>query len=378
MNRKNYKEHWLWNQSYPLLITVLLCMSNIFLPNNLVAGSSISSQDDKPIKIGLLVTVDTAQNQLARQAADAVQLLVDKVNDSGGIRSRKVKVVVKSIEGHWGAGSKRSVNLIYEDGVSAILGFLDGRSAHLVEQVCTKARVPFISVYSPDPTLSRSNIPWFFSTMPHAGQQAAVMANEIYAVQNSKKVIIIASDAYDQRYMLRAFLREVERNNYPSPTVLTNRSGKLDFEEILSQVAGSDTGCIVFFGSSEEWNTWFKLYKDSSIQLPHYLPVMELDNKMISDILHPVFTIRSEQWDTSHEENFSKQFRYRYGYQPGRYTYYVYDGIIALLESIRIKGDKSTEIQQGLGIVDVNGVTGPISFDDTGIIKNKFKVVKFN
>ena len=34
----------------------------------------------------------------------------------------------------WGAGSKESVSLVYEDQVCAIIGTLDGRNGHLAEQ----------------------------------------------------------------------------------------------------------------------------------------------------------------------------------------------------------------------------------------------------
>ena len=171
----------------------MLMLSTLCLAVSLaaVAQSSAPSADPEHegITIGLLVTENPDENRLMQEALDAVQLAVSGANRDGGLRGNQVQIVVRSVDGHWGAGSKEAVDLITNHNAKALLGFLDGRSAHLVEQVCTKAEIPFISAISPDPTLSRINIPWFFSMMPDAETQAGAIADHIFRDGSDKSKI---------------------------------------------------------------------------------------------------------------------------------------------------------------------------------------------
>ncbi len=82
-------------------------------------------------------------------------------NERGGFNGSPFKLVVRTTEGPWGAGSKESVGLVYEDEVRAIVGSLDGRNAHLAEQVVAKSHLVYMETKATDPTLSQAYVPWF-------------------------------------------------------------------------------------------------------------------------------------------------------------------------------------------------------------------------
>src|SRR5512135_2962372 len=121
-----------------------------------------STDSANPVKIGLLIS--DAQSTAAQHGAE---MAIRKANERGGYYGRPFKLVVRSMEGPWGTGSKQAVDLIFSEEVTAIMGSHDGRNAHLVEQVCTKARVVFMSVWASDPTLSQAFVPWYFSCVPN-------------------------------------------------------------------------------------------------------------------------------------------------------------------------------------------------------------------
>ncbi|NLJ44013.1 MAG: ABC transporter substrate-binding protein, partial [Bacteroidales bacterium] len=81
------------------------------------------------IKIGLLI-----QDKGSEAAIRGAELAVRKANLQGGFEGKKFSLVVRSMEGPWGTGSKQAVNLIFEEKVWALTGCHDGRNAHLVEQ----------------------------------------------------------------------------------------------------------------------------------------------------------------------------------------------------------------------------------------------------
>ncbi len=119
--------------------------------------SNFNTSKQDSIRIGLLIP-----DQQTLSAKHGAELAIRRANDKGGYSGKNFKLITRSVEGPWGAGSKESVNLVFEDEVVAILGSLDGRNAHLAEQVATKAHIVFLSTRATDPSLSQAFVPWYF------------------------------------------------------------------------------------------------------------------------------------------------------------------------------------------------------------------------
>ncbi len=138
------------------------------------------------IKIGLLI-----QNETSVAAKNGAELAILNANskDDKGIM---FELVVKSMEGPWGTGSKQAVNLVFDEEVVAMLGSHDGRNAHLVEQVSAKSRVVFLSAWSGDPTLSQAFVPWFFNCVPNDFQQADALFEEICNKRKITKIAVVS------------------------------------------------------------------------------------------------------------------------------------------------------------------------------------------
>ena len=149
-------------------------------PDKLVGQTSGNPSHN--IKIGLLI-----QDSSYTSARNGAELAIRIANRKGGMNGRHFQLVVRSMEGPWGTGSKQAVNLIFEEEVWALLGSHDGRNAHLVEQVATKSTVVFLSAWAGDPTLSQAFVPWFFNCVPNDIQQAASLIEEIYEIRKLQK-----------------------------------------------------------------------------------------------------------------------------------------------------------------------------------------------
>ena len=135
------------------------------------------------------------------------ELAIREANEKGGLNGFRFQLIVRSMEGPWGTGSKEAVNLIFEEKVWALLGAHDGRNAHIVEQAATKSIVVFVSAWASDPTLSQAFVPWFFNCVPNDNQQASSLIEEIYNKRNFNKVAVISGDDYDSKMTLNCFLK---------------------------------------------------------------------------------------------------------------------------------------------------------------------------
>ncbi|MDX1618416.1 MAG: ABC transporter substrate-binding protein [Balneolaceae bacterium] len=329
------------------------------------------------MKIGLLVNADTSADAGARQAVHVVEMVLDRVNAGGGIRGKPVEAVVKSVDGNWGSGSTRSVDLIYEEGVVALLGFVDGRSAHLIEQICTKAEVPFVSTYSPDPTLSRIPIPWYFSTMPTATRQAAALAAEIFEHQQKRRVAVISTGDYDMRVLARSFVQEVKRRSFPAPAMVTYQPGKEStVDTVASTLRDSEPEGIVFLGNREQWAVLVSQLSAQAGITSVFLPVMEWVGSDSDNYPFPVYAVAPEGWHSDDGTVFREVFFNRFGYRPSIAAFYLYDGTTALLKAIDKRGPLASEIKKGLNQLEFGGISGTIAFGDNGEIEQEPSVIR--
>ncbi len=168
-----------------LIITVIIFTSGL-------AFARDPSQPGRSVKIGLLI-----QDSSWTSAVHGAELAISDANKNGRLSGSLFQLVVRSMEGPWGTGSKQAVNLIFEEQVVALVGIHDGRNAHLVEQAATKSQVVFLSAWPGDPALSQAFVPWFFNCVPNDNQQAAAIFKEIYETRKYGNIVVVHEQEYD-------------------------------------------------------------------------------------------------------------------------------------------------------------------------------------
>ncbi len=107
----------------------------------------------------------------------AAEWAIHEANTQGGYHGKPFRLVPAWSENPWKAGISRLARMVYQEKVWAILGGIDGTSAHLAEQVVAKARLPLISPASGDRSANVANVPWMFSILPGDHLQAPVLVD---------------------------------------------------------------------------------------------------------------------------------------------------------------------------------------------------------
>ena len=208
--------------------------------------SNFNTSKQDSIRIGLLIP-----DQQTLSAKHGAELAIRRANDKGGYSGKNFKLITRSVEGPWGAGSKESVNLVFEDEVVAILGSLDGRNAHLAEQVATKAHIVFLSTRATDPSLSQAFVPWYFRCLPSDKQQGEALFHEIYEKKLMKNVATIASSDYDAMLAANTFSKILVAEGKKAPEQIFYTSTFEAIKEFLILLKTAEIESIVFFGKAD-------------------------------------------------------------------------------------------------------------------------------
>ena len=328
------------------------------------------SRIPETINIGLLIPEPGLANELASAAIRGAEIAINQYNSKSEQNKQLVlKLIVRSCEGPWGAGSKAAVDLVFEDKVVAILTSLDGRNAHLAEQVIAKTKVAMISTYETDPTLSQAFVPWYFRCIPNDIQQAAVLTEEIVKRKISK-IIIISDDGYDGKLASDHFVKKLASMGKVKPIQIIYNYLNPDFKKVFEQIHSSGIKNIMVFGRPETTLQLVKLLKEKNLKVNIFgsLSVMgeyEILTESLKYLENSVL-LTSDHWFTAKGLEFSEEFNDLFGYQPGNAATYAYDGMNVILGAITKTGTSREKIIEEITKTRYEGVTGIIQFDEKG------------
>lgn len=332
-------------------------------------GLSQEQQQLPTINIGLLVP-DTSYNLAILGAEEAVL----KANKKGGFQNQEFKLVVRSTEGPWGTGSKESVALVYEDNVCAIVGSLDGRNAHLAEQVTAKSHLSYIESYATEPTLSQAYVPWFMRVVPNDDQQAKALMGLIK--KNGKgKIGILSTGSYDTQYAIRSLKKAAGSETGGSLSIIDIDKLEGPEQNIIEEIRSHRIRHLILpFEPALKKEVLLAIKKElPSLQLYGTLHfTMGAERRSIPwKYYQGMYVISAGPLWFQGEGGISD-----YIFPKSRYAS-VQTAVSLVIEAIKQAGTDREAIKSYLLKMDTfAGLTGPISFDKNGNLSSSPKVFR--
>jgi len=325
-------------------------------------------QEEKVIKIGLLLPNPPDQDPLALAAKQGAELAIMQANEIGGFDGKSFKIVIRTANGLWGAGSKESVKFIFEDEVVAIITALDGRNAHLAEQVAAKSHIVQLATRATDETLSQAFVPWFFRIVPNDKQQAEALIEEIYYKRSLRKLYVIYEDEYDHKMAAETFKRIAIKKDLE---LIGFRSYSSTSSNTTVNSIHNYTQAIIFFGSYNLARPVLDNIKMANSEVQIFGPLSMTADGLIgsgfSTGCEGGIFVSSKFCFTTHGQEFKNIFLDTYENMPNPAASYTYDGVKLIIEAIRKAGTDRDKIRDVLADIEYsNGATGPIQFDDHG------------
>ncbi len=310
MMAKRLLPHALW----------VLCL---MMAQLLTAQDAIQTMSEN-IRIGLLI-----EDEGYAEAREGAELAVRQINEEGGLSGRKLELLVRSMEGPWGKGSKQAVELIFDQEVWALIGSSQGRNAHLVEQVIAKTNVVFVSAWASDPTLAKAYVPHFFNCVPNSDQRAETIARQMEERGSLDNWLLVHDGSYDSSQSVNSLLnQEKVKRNLPVAQILCESPRDLD--KVTARIADQNADAIVLFCNKEMAIGLSDRLRSRGIQVPIYLDAEAAGET--SDLI----------------------------------SSYAYDAVMVLAEAIRRSANDPARLREAMTLTDYQGRTGNIQFDERG------------
>ena len=152
-------------------------------------AAAAGCSEPQPIRIGLVTGLTGRHYDLGLSSRNGVELAVQELNAAGGIKGRKLEVVVRD-DGQDPERARRAVTELVGGGVVAIIGHATSSMAEATLPIVNRERVLMVS-----PTVSSSAFAgkddWFVMMQPSTAESTRVFAAWVISREVARRVSVV-------------------------------------------------------------------------------------------------------------------------------------------------------------------------------------------
>ena len=246
------------------IISLVLCMLVVL---SLLNGCQESESDT--VKIGLTVPLSGDRATEGSYATNAMKLVVDEINEAGGVLGKKLEVVVQDTTGTDVGATNAYLKLASDKNIVAIIGSDNSNDNIAIAGSVENAKIPTTTQGS-SPTLQATceASEWMFQLRTCDSNLCAALMK--YAVEEvgAKKFTIIHDTETASADQARLFQEGIEAMGGTVDQELSFTNGTKDFTAQLSQAAANDSDALVVACLQTEAAILIQQARDMGITLP--------------------------------------------------------------------------------------------------------------
>ncbi|MBT0666395.1 ABC transporter substrate-binding protein [Geobacter pelophilus] len=344
-----------------------------------------------PIKIGALFSVTGPPSFLGEPERNSAKMVVDEINAKGGIKGRKLELVVYDTQGDATKAVQAANRLIKEDKVVAIIGPSTTGESMAIIPVAEKEAIPLISCAAgskiTDPVKK-----WVFKTAQNDGLAVTKIYEHLKKKGINKIAILTVSDGFGSsgREQLKA-----NAAKFGVQVVVDDTYGPKDTDMTaqLTKIRGSKAQAIICWGTNPGPAVIAKNVKQLGVKLPLFMShgvsskkFIELAGDASEGIILPSGrVIVSDVLPASDKQKksllaFVKDYQNHYKAEGDHFGGHAWDAVMLLKGAIERGGDTPSAIRDQLektqNFAGIGGIFTYSASDHAGLTKDAFVLVE--
>jgi len=301
-----------------------------------------------PIKIGALFSVTGPASFLGEPERNTAVMMVDEINKTGGIKGRKLELIVYDTQGDATKAVQAVNKLIKDDKVVAIMGPSTTGDSMAVIPVVEKAEIPLISCAA-GIKITEPVKKWVFKTAQNDMLAVMKIYKHLQQQKISRVAILTVSDGFGSsgREQLKQQAKEFDIHIISDETYGPKDT---DMTVQLTKIRNSQAQAIICWGTNPGPAIVARNAKQLGIKIPLYMShgvsskkFIELAGESAEGIILPSGrVIVADQLPKSDPQkkalmNYVKKYQERYGVEGDHFGGHAYDAIM-LLKNAMEKG----------------------------------------
>lgn len=361
------------------LIAIALCV--VMLLGVLTGCGAKTKADNKVIKIGVLAPLTGTNAEYGKGFEVGTQMAVDRINADGGINGRTIELIVKDSKGDQKESSDLCRMFADDEEILAIIGDFASGACMANAPIVDQAKIVQLSPTASNPDYAGMS-EYCFSIMGRQDGEAPFYAKYIlnkYMGVQKLGVIYINSDwgksCFDN------FKKQVDADGLEIVEAVNYVQDEKDFSSLITKLKAADPDviCIMDQGAVPQIINQIRGSGWTDIPLTTLGPgtsqqLLDLAGKNAEGLLltSPFF------FDADNEElnKWKDEFVSKAGFQPTIHPVCAFDCVNLLAEAIKACGNDVTRvnIRDNLAKVELEGVSGPIKFNEAGDITRQYLI----
>jgi branched-chain amino acid transport system substrate-binding protein len=373
-----------------LLIGFTALGAGSVLGSSLPGCAAIGSGDDT-IRIGALFAVTGFNSPLGTPEKETAQMLEEQINAKGGVKGKKIKVIVYDTESDETKAVTLAKKLITEDKVLAIIGpSSTGESLAVVPSV-EQAQVPLLSCAA-SATITTPIKQWVFKTP----QSDALAVSELFDYYKSKKIVKIATLTSTGGFGVTgkaAIDQACPAGGITNVSAETFADKDTDMTVQLTKIKGTDAQAVLVWGTNPGPAIIAKNMKQLGMTIPLFQShgiankaFLDLAGDAANGVVFPAgkLLIASGLPDSDPQKKvlmaYATDFQAKYNKSADTFGGHAYDAITLLVAAIEKVGPDKAKVRDELekitGFVGIGGTFNMSATDHNGLGKGAFAMIR--
>jgi branched-chain amino acid transport system substrate-binding protein len=345
---------------------LLICLSICFI------SLSCAKKVSNTIRIGIAGAQSGDLASYGLSTVKAARIVVDAVNEKGGIRGKKIELIVEDDECLPEKAAVVASKLV-GDKVVAVIGHICIGATKSALSIYGAANIITISPSAKSPDLTQSGLfPNFFRTIASDDMQARIDVDFAVSTLKCKRIAILHDKGdYGKDFAdyVKGFLEKKEAVEVVLFDGIT--TGQLDYSPVIDKIEKEKADCVIYGGYHPEASKLILQIKKRKLDIAFITDDVVKDDAFIKATgTNAEGVYVSGVIDTSGNPLAQKaieEYADRFQEAPGQYYLNAYSAILLLLNAIENAGSlKYEDLVKVLRADVVETPLGNLSFDVRG------------
>jgi branched-chain amino acid transport system substrate-binding protein len=347
----------------------------------LLLGGSVC-QAQETVKVGIVLPLTGDQAKFGEIEKLSFDLALEEINAAGGIKGKKLELVIEDDTGRPEVGRSVVEKLITKDKVVMLGGGYSSSVTYAVAGVCQQNQMPFLVNTGSADNISTSGWDWIFRLNPPVSEYAGAIESLLQKVIQPKKAAILYENSLFGTSGAKEFEKTCKNLNYEVVLKEGYEHGGIDFKPVLVKVKQLNPDIVYMVSYIMDASLLMKQAKElkltpkmfiggaAGFTLPEFQQnAGNASEKVISATLwHEVLPYPGAMdYYKKYVAKFNKPTEY-HGAEAYAAAYVIADVLK------RAKSTKNTDIKEALAATDMMTVFGPVKFVSYGKHKNQNKL----
>lgn len=335
-----------------------------------------------PIQIGVIINNTGPVQKFDQHHQKALHLAIDRMNKSGGINQRLIKLV-PFYSNSTSLGARSAAIQASKSNVVAVIGPPWSSHALAAAKVLQKSKIPMISPMASNPDVTKVGDYIFRATFTDTFQAEVLASFAIQDLQVKKAIVLVTPDNIYSTHLGQTFSMNFIKSGGTILQSIDYVHGVTNYQQLAKQLKklnaeliflpgypkasasiineSRNIGVKSIFLGADGWNAIMLTYSKQ-----------KLENSYFTSSWHPDI-------NTSNSHQFVRDYQAVYGPIASRGVALYYDTIQLLFLAIQQSDPVSPDhIKNALSdSIQYTGVTGNFNFDKNGDSKKPIVILKF-